>query len=214
MNCVDYSLMYVTDERITEDILFFNLLEASLRGGATIVQLREKNLSTKSFFKRAKKAMSICKKHKVPLIINDRIDIALAIDADGVHLGQQDMYISVARKLLGNDKIIGLSVSNIQQAIEANGIDVDYVGASPLFGTTTKTKDLDKPLGIKGLQNIKHVCNKPIVCIGGINRENTTDIIKNGADGIAVISAISKAKDPEKETKILKNIICQVGMKK
>ncbi|AFM02676.1 thiamine-phosphate diphosphorylase [Bernardetia litoralis DSM 6794] len=214
MNQIDYSLMYVTDDRITDDSLFFYILEASLKGGASIVQLREKKIDTKNFFHRALKVKSLCEKYKVPCIINDRVDIALAVNADGIHLGQKDMPHSIARKLLGKDKIIGLSVSNTQQAIDANTMDVDYIGISPIFGTTTKTKDLDKPLGIKGLKEIKQNSLKPIICIGGINKENTTEIIQNGSNGIAVVSAISKAENAEIETKILKNIICQAGTKK
>ncbi|MDY0781440.1 thiamine phosphate synthase [Tenacibaculum sp. IB213877] len=214
MEKTDYSLMYVTDERITDDVLFFNILEASLEGGVTIIQLREKNLDTKTFYNRAKKAKSLCDKYAVPIIINDRIDIALAIDADGVHIGQKDMPVSIARKLLGKDKIIGLSVSNTQQAIDTSTQGIDYIGISPIFGTATKTIDLDEPLGLNGLIKIKEISTKPIVCIGGINKENTTSVIQNGADGIAVISAISQAISPEKETRTLKNSICKTGTKK
>lgn len=214
MEKVNYSLMYVTDDRIIDDILFFNILEASLKGGATIIQLREKNLDTKAFFNRAEIIKSVCKKYAVPFIINDRIDIALAVDADGVHLGQKDMPVPVARKLLGKDKIIGLSVSNTQQAIDANNQEIDYVGISPIFGTATKTEDIEEPLGINGLIKIKQMSTKPIVCIGGINKENTSEIIQNGADGIAVISAISQAKNSETATNILKKRLCQTGTKK
>jgi len=211
MNNIDYSLMYVSDDRITDDSIFFNILENSLKSGVSIVQLREKQLDTKPFYARAKRAKSLCEQYGVPLIINDRIDIALAINADGVHLGQKDMPVSVARELIGKEKIIGLSVSNNQQAIEAKSLEIDYIGISPIFSTNTKTKDLDKPLGIDGLREIKQIWAKPIVCIGGVNKENTAEIIENGADGIAVISAISKAKDPEKESKALKSLICQAG---
>lgn len=214
MEEVDYSLMYVTDDRITDDALFINILEASIKGGATIIQLREKNLDTSAFFTRAKKVKCICKKYKVPFIINDRIDIALAVDANGVHLGQKDIPIDVARKLLGKDKIIGLSVSNILEAVDANNQEINYIGISPIFETVTKTKDLEKPLGLNGLIKIKQISTKLIICIGGINKENAFEIIQNGADGIAVISAISQAKNPEAETRTLKNSICQIGTQK
>lgn len=211
MNNIDYSLMYVTDDRITDDSIFFDILKNSLKGGVSIVQLREKHLDTKPFYARAKRAKSLCEQYGIPLIINDRIDIALAIKADGIHLGQKDMPVSVARELIGKEKIIGLSVSNNQQTEEANSLEVDYIGISPIFSTNTKTKDLDKPLGIEGLKELRQIWTKPIVCIGGVNKENTTEIIENGADGVAVISAISRAKDPEKESKALKSIICQAG---
>lgn len=214
MTSIDLSLMFVTDERITNDAQFLTLLEATLKGGASIIQLREKSLDTKQFYQRATAAKTLCAKYNTPLIINDRIDIALAVDADGVHLGQKDLPITVARALLGKAKIIGWSVSNHQQAHKANQLEVDYIGLSPIFSTTTKTKDLDTPLGIEGLKRIQSISNKPIVCIGGIDQTNTERIIKNGADGIAVVSAISQAKHPENATQQLKAIICQTGTKK
>ena len=207
MHKVDYSLMYVTDDSITDDTAFFKILEDALKGGASIVQLREKSGNTRSFYNRALKAKTLCHAYRIPLIINDRIDIALAADADGVHIGQTDMPYGKARALLGATKIIGLSVSNTEQAIEAENLKVDYIGISPIFNTATKKSDLAPSLGIEGLKMIRPLFSKPIVCIGGIHQNNVADIIKNGANGVAVISAISKAKYPEKETKNLKEII-------
>ena len=212
MHKVDYSLMYVTDDSITDDTAFFKILVDALKGGASIVQLREKSGNTRSFYNRALKAKTQCHAYRIPLIINDRIDIALAADADGVHIGQTDMPYSKARALLGATKIIGLSVSNTEQAIEAENLKVDYIGISPIFNTATKKSDLAPSLGIEGLKMIRPLFSKPIVCIGGIHQNNVADIIKNGANGVAVISAISKAKYPEKETKNLKEIICQIGL--
>lgn len=214
MKQVDYSLMYVTDERITDDSQFLQILESSLKGGVSIVQLREKKLNTKAFYIRALAVNKLCLKYNIPLIINDRIDIALAIGADGVHIGQKDLPAPIARKLLGKNKIIGWSVSNVKQALEANNLDINYVGISPIFNTNTKTKDLDLPLGIEGLKEIKKISNKPIICIGGINIKNTASIIQNGSDGIAIVSAISQANNPEQATTQLKKIICQTGTKK
>lgn len=207
-----YALMYVTDDSIANDKAFFTILEDALKGGASIIQLREKSCNTLSFYNRASRAKKLCHAYRVPLIINDRIDIALAIDADGVHIGQTDMPYSKARELLGATKIIGLSVSNTQQAIEAENLRVDYIGISPIFNTATKKSDLAPSLGIEGLKMIRPLFSKPIVCIGGIHKKNVADIIKNGSDGVAVISAISKAEYPEKETKKLKEIICQTGL--
>ena len=212
MHKVDYSLMYVTDDSITDDTAFFKILVDALKGGASIVQLREKSGNTRSFYNRALKAKTQCHAYRIPLIINDRIDIALAADADGVHIGQTDMPYSKARALLGATKIIGLSVSNTEQAIEAENLKVDYIGISPIFNTATKKSDLAPSLGIEGLKMIRPLFSKPIVCIGGIHQNNVADIIKNGANGVAVISAISKAKYPKKETKNLKEIICQIGL--
>jgi thiamine-phosphate pyrophosphorylase len=208
---VNYSLIYVTDDSITDDTAFFKILEDALKGGASIIQLREKSCNTISFYNRALKSKALCHTYRVPLIINDRIDIALAVEADGVHLGQTDIPYNKARELLGATKIIGLSVSTSEQAIEAENLKVDYIGISPIFDTSTKKLDLALPLGIEGLKMIRPLFSKPIVCIGGIHQKNVAEIIKNGANGVAIISAISKAKYPEKETKNLKEIICQTG---
>ncbi|WP_282111574.1 thiamine phosphate synthase [Maribacter stanieri] len=208
---VDYALMYVTDDSIKDDNSFFHILEASLKGGATIIQLREKTCDTQTFYQRAVRCKEICEKYYVPLLINDRLDIALAIDADGVHIGQTDIPYAVARRLLGKSKIIGLSVSNKEQAEQPNAQAADYIGISPIFSTNTKTTDLAQPLGILGLKEIRQIYKKPIVCIGGIHKDNTQEIIANGADGIAVVSAISNAEDPEAATKELKEIVCKTG---
>tara|TARA_R110002033_G_scaffold1117_21_gene10726 strand:- start:9098 stop:9739 length:642 start_codon:yes stop_codon:yes gene_type:complete len=208
---VDYALMYVTDDSIKDDNSFFHILEASLKGGATIIQLREKTCDTQTFYQRAVRCKEICEKYNVPLLINDRLDIALAIDADGVHIGQTDMPYAVARRLLGNSKIIGLSVSNKEQAEQPNAQAADYIGISPIFSTNTKTTDLAKPLGIAGLKEIRQLYAKPIVCIGGINKNNTRDLMDHGADGIAIVSAISKADNSEEASRELKNILCKTG---
>jgi len=208
---VDYALMYVTDDSIKDDNSFFHILEASLKGGATIIQLREKTCDTQTFYQRAVRCKEICEKYNTPLLINDRLDIALAIDADGVHIGQTDMPYAVARILLGNSKIIGLSVSNKEQAEQPNAQAADYIGISPIFSTNTKTTDLAKPLGIAGLKEIRQLYAKPIVCIGGINKNNTRDLMDHGADGIAIVSAISKADNSEEASRELKNILCKTG---
>jgi thiamine-phosphate pyrophosphorylase len=210
----DYGLMYVTDDRITEDNLFFSILKSALKGGANSIQLREKKRDTLSFYNRAVMAKKLCDMFEIPLIINDRLDIAIAVNAHGLHIGQKDIPYTIARKLLGKDKIIGLSVSNEKQAAEANELEVDYIGLSPIFATSTKTLDLEIPLGIEGLKMIKNLSNKPIICIGGININNAKDLITNGSDGIAVVSSISEATNPELQTNKLKEIICKSGIHK
>ena len=207
------SLTYVTDDRIVDDSVFFAILENSLKGGASMVQLREKGLNTRHFYDRAVRAKKLCVQYQVPLIINDRLDIALAVDASGLHLGQKDLPIQIARKHLGLHKIIGLSVSNEQQVQESNTLNVDYIGVSPVFGTATKTKDLGQPLGLEGLRMISKLSNKPIVSIGGIDKSNAAAVIENGSSGIAVVSAISKAIDVKAATEELKKIVCQTGTK-
>jgi thiamine-phosphate pyrophosphorylase len=208
---IDYSLMYVTDDRIKDDSLYYSILEESLKGGVQIVQLRDKILNSKLFYKRALKVKKICNKYNIPFIINDRLDIALAVNADGIHIGQNDIPYSIARKLLGKNKIIGLSVSNKNQAIKADKLEVDYLGISPLFSTKTKTKDLDAPLGLNGLKEIRKLTNKPLISIGGIDLNNTAEIIKSGSNGIAVVSVISNSENPQLISEKLKKTICQIG---
>lgn len=203
---IDYSLMYVTDDRIVNDTDFFYVLEKSLEGGVSIIQLREKSLNTKQFYEKAIKTKSLCDQYKTPLIINDRLDIALAIEAAGLHIGQTDLPFEIARKLLGENKIIGISISNQDQVIESNSTNVDYIGLSPIFSTKTKTSDLANPLGLKGLKKIKKLSNKPIISIGGIDKTNASEIKKHGSDGIAVISAISRASNPKLATEELKSV--------
>jgi thiamine-phosphate pyrophosphorylase len=210
---IDYSLMYVTDERIIDDSAFFSILENSLKGGASIIQLREKTLDTRSFYKRAVEVKKLCDQYEIPLIINDRLDIALATDAAGLHLGQKDLPVIIARKLLGPNKIIGLSISNEEQVLESNNLNIDYIGLSPVFSTTTKTNNLDNPVGLKGLKIISQRSTKPIISIGGIDKTNAAAVLQNGSNGIAVVSAISKAVHPKAAAEELKKIICQTGTK-
>ncbi|MXV38228.1 thiamine phosphate synthase [Flavobacteriaceae bacterium Ap0902] len=211
MSLIDYSLMYVTDERIIDENAFFQIIEDSLQGGATIIQLREKSMPGRELYHRAWKVKKLCDSYNVPLIINDRLDIALAIDAQGLHVGQEDLPATVARRILGSNKIIGLSISNAMQLNEANQLPIDYVGLSPIFQTSTKTKNLDKPAGLEGLKNLSRLSKFPMISIGGINENNTAAIMEHGSAGIAVVSAISQAKNPIKATEKLKYIICKTG---
>ena len=159
-------------------------------GGATLAQLREKNLSPREFFKQAEEAMRVAREHGVRIIINDRVDIALALKSDGVHLGQNDLPPEAARRLLGDKAIIGFSTHNIEQAIQAAKLPVDYVAIGPIFATSTK-KNPDPAVGLLGLLQVrKAVGEMPLVAIGGITRENASDILAAGADAVALISAI------------------------
>ncbi len=206
MAAFDLSLYLVTDRSLSLGRPLETVVEEAVRGGVTMVQLREKDASTLDFYNLAMKLKSILKSYNVPLIINDRLDIALACDAGGLHIGQSDMPYSVARKLLGKDKIIGLSVESIQDTIDANNLDVDYIGISPVFGTQTKT-DTAPALGLEGIGEITRISGHPSVGIGGINLTNAQDIIQAGADGISVVSAIMSAPDPQQSARQLKEII-------
>ena len=203
---IDYGLYLVTDRSLTlnRDLLF--IIEEAILGGATVVQLREKECSSREFYDIALEVASLTKKYHVPLIINDRLDIALAVKAEGLHIGQSDLPYSVAREIMGKEAIIGLSVESVQDAIDAESLDVDYLGISPVFSTNTKN-DTAKPLGLEGIKEIKRLSKHKLVAIGGINLQNTRDIINAGADGIAVVSAICSAESPRKASEeLLKEI--------
>jgi len=206
MNNIDLSLYLVTDQGLSRGRSHEFIVTEAVKGGVTIVQLREKDISSREFYQLAKSLMSILKPLKIPLIINDRLDIALAVDADGLHIGQSDLPYSVARRIMGKDKIIGLSVETIEQAREANDLDVDYIGLSPVFSTNTKL-DINTPLGLSGIQKIASFTNHKTVAIGGINSSNAQSIIASGADGIAVVSAIVSQDNPKEEASNLKEIV-------
>ena len=202
----DLSLYLVTDRRLASPLSLEALVRAALRGGVTAVQLREKECSTRDFVGLARALKAILTRAGVPLIINDRVDVALAACADGVHIGQSDMEYRDARRLLGPDAIIGLSVETAGQAERAASLDVDYLGAGPIFPTPTKT-DAAPAWGIEGLAALRRASRHVLVAIGGVNRGNAGDVIRAGADGIAVVSAICWAIDPEQAARELHQAI-------
>lgn len=212
MPVFDLSLYLVTDRSLSLDRPLKSVIEAAVRGGVSMVQLREKDATTKEFYELAMNMKACLKPYNVPLIINDRLDIALACDAEGLHIGQSDMPYEVARRLMGKNKIIGLSVESIQDAKDANDLDVDYIGISPVFDTQTKT-DTSKALGLDGIKEISRISRHPSVGIGGININNVADIISAGADGISVVSAIMSAQDPMESARQLRNIVDRIKNK-
>lgn len=199
---VDYSLYLVTDRYLVGNKDFFESVRRALDGGVTLVQIREKNVSSKEFYQIALKVQKITREYNVPLIVNDRLDIALAIDADGLHIGQEDLPIEVARKILGKDKILGYSVSNREEAVYGEKMGADYLGAGAVFTTGSK-KDIGEPIGIEGLKRIKESVRIPVVAIGGVGMDNLEKVKETGVDGIAVISAILSREDTYKAAKEL-----------
>jgi len=195
MRIIDLSLYLVTDRGLSKGRSLEYVVEKAVKGGVSIIQLREKNCSTKEFTELAISLKKLLEPLDIPLLINDRLDIALAVNADGVHLGQDDMHCEIARKILGKDKIIGLSIENIEQAEEANSYDIDYIGISPVFLTGTKP-EFTIGLGLAGVKKITAISKFPSVAIGGINSGNAGEILKAGATGLAVVSAIMSAADP------------------
>ncbi|HDK7175228.1 TPA: thiamine phosphate synthase [Clostridium botulinum] len=186
---LNYELYLITDRRFLKGRELKKVVENAILGGVTIVQVREKDVSTREFYNIAKEVKEVTDHYKVPIIINDRLDIAQAINAHGVHLGQKDMQLNIARRILGKDKIIGISVGNIKEALEAENNGADYLGIGTIFPTGSK-KDVDAIIGIDGLSKIKNNISIPSVAIGGINKTNFKDVLNTGIEGISVISAI------------------------
>lgn len=192
-------LYLITDSDILRGRDFYKCIEDALKGGVSMLQLREKNLSGKEFLEKAIKLRKLTRRYNVKFIINDRVDIAMLSDADGVHVGQSDIPVSDVRKLLGNDKIIGVSARTVKEALKAKEDGATYLGVGDMFGTTTKSDA--KSVSIETLKNIKEKSNMPIVAIGGLNLENRHRLNECNIDGYAVISAILKCNDIELECK-------------
>ena len=192
---IDYSLYLVTDRALSLGRSTVEVVRAAIRGGVSCVQLREKGCSTREFMDEARLLKALLAGTGVPLFINDRLDVALAVGADGVHLGQNDLAIADARRLVGNRMIIGISAESVADAIRAEAEGADYIGASPVFTTPTKT-DTAPPLGLDGLRAIRRAVQLPLVAIGGINADNAAAVLRAGADGLAVVSAIVSAPCP------------------
>jgi len=202
----------VTDRSLCLNRTISDIVLQAVQGGVSYVQLREKDITTRLFVEEARAIKKILKPHNVPLIINDRIDVALACGAEGVHIGQDDMPYAIARKLMGAKAIIGVSVETWADVEESQKLYVDYIGVSPIFPTPTKT-DTKGAWGLEGLAKIKALSRHSLVAIGGINESNATDVIAAGADCIAVVSAICAAVDPAVATRNLKSIIDAVRNK-
>ena len=195
MRKFDSSLYFITDSTNFSEEEFLYRTEKALQGGATLIQLREKNKSTREYIDLAKKIHTISRQYGVPLIIDDRTDVALAVDAEGVHLGQSDMPIATARKIMGENKIIGATTKTVPQAIEAFNQGADYLGVGAIFPTTTKVKTV-----LTSTDTLNDICNAvpiPVNAIGGLNKDNIDVLCNIKIAGICVVSAIMKANDPK-----------------
>lgn len=210
---IDYSLYLVTDNHLARGRSTEDIVEAAVAGGVTCVQIREKKIDTRAFVAQAKELKKLLQPLGIPLIVNDRLDVALAANADGIHLGQTDMTIEDARRIAGDDIIIGISAESLQDAINAQAQGADYIGISPVFTTDTK-KDIATPQGLDGLFSIRKQTSIPLVAIGGINKGNIKSVIQAGADGIAVVSAIVSADSPEFSARELLNLISNARTEK
>jgi len=203
---LDPTLYLVTDRGLSLGRSLQWVVEKAVKGGTTLVQLREKDLDTRPFIESAISIKKILDHHGVPLLINDRVDVALAVGADGVHLGRHDMPYELARKILGRDAIIGLSVESYQQAEQVSRLEADYIAISPVYTTPTK-EELTEALGLEGVSRITGLCPQPAIGIGSIKTHNAADVIRAGADGIAVVSGICSAEDPGEAARELKQVV-------
>lgn len=210
-NRADYRLYLVTDRNCLQHQTLEQAVEQAILGGVTLVQLREKAIASKAFYERALRIKAICHHYNVPLLINDRVDIALAVEADGVHIGQSDLPCGVVRQILGKDKIIGVSARTAQQAIQAQADGADYLGVGAMFATSTKQDA--KTVTIASLTQIRQAVTLPIVAIGGINHttlpalQQALQSAETSIDGVAVVSAILGQKDVKLASEQLKNMI-------
>jgi len=202
-------LLYaVTDRHWLNGKTLYEQVEEALKGGATFIQLREKDLTEEEFLEEAKKIQQLCKKYRVPFIINDNVKLAKEIDADGVHVGQSDMQALDVRAQLGEDKIIGVSARTVEQALLAEKHGADYLGVGAVFQTGTKTDAREVEHSV-----LKEICTKvdiPVVAIGGITQDNVKELSGSGINGVAVISAIFAQKDIETATAKLKSCVEQM----
>ncbi|MFI5344419.1 MAG: thiamine phosphate synthase [Chlamydiales bacterium] len=203
-NSIDFSLYLVTHRGSLPFDDLLRIILQSIEGGVKIVQLREKEITSDEMIALGKKLLSFLRPRGIPLIINDRIDVAYEINADGVHLGQSDVNVDAARLILGEQAIIGLSVETIDQWIDAEKQDVDYLAASPVFFTKTK-QNCSTPWGLDGLKHLCSISHHPIIAIGGIDETNVVQVTECGVAGVAVVSAIFNAPCPKTAAKAISN---------
>ncbi|MBS3819451.1 thiamine phosphate synthase [bacterium] len=206
MNTFQWDLCFVADLESagSTDLLYF--IQEAVEGGVTLVQLRAKNLSARKFLHLSLRVSRYLRSKNIPLVVNDRTDIAFSCESQGVHLGQDDLPLPYARKILGKNKWVGISVNTVQEALDAESQGADYLGVGPIFSTPSK-KDARSALGLEGFQSIRKSTGLPILAIGGIHIQNAGEIIAQGADGVAVISALMSSSDVRTSAQQLRQII-------
>lgn len=210
---IDWSVYVITDRRAAGDRPIPQVIEAAMAGGVTMVQLRDKGATTRELIALGRALHEITAKARVPLIINDRLDIALALDAEGVHVGQEDMPAPMARRLLGPERILGVSAGTVEEARRAERDGATYLGVGDVYGTPSK-ENAGTPIGIEGLREIAEAVSIPVVGIGGITADNAAAVIEAGAAGVAVISAVVAAQDPRAAARRLKEIVRQAKQRR
>jgi thiamine-phosphate pyrophosphorylase len=202
-----WNLYVITDEKLGKKRSHLDIAKAAIAGGAEVIQLRDKKASSKKLFQTAIILRKLAQQNKVSLIINDRLDIALAVNGDGVHVGQTDIPAHVTRKLIGPDKILGVSACSVEEALEAEAQGADYLGVGPIFEARGTKTDARAPLGLSLLNLLREKCKIPLVAIGGINQDNVKEVIQAGATAAAIISAIVSSEDIQSTTRSIIEII-------
>ncbi len=193
---INWAVCLITDRHTAGDRALLDIVRAALQGGTTMVQFREKQANTRDMVELGRALRDLTQPAGVPLIVNDRLDVALAIDADGVHVGQHDMPAALARQLIGPRRILGVSAENVIEAQQAEQDGADYLGVGAVFATPSKA-DANAPIGIEGLAAVVRASRLPVLAIGGVTPDNTEQILRAGASGVAVIAAIIGAPDPQ-----------------
>ena len=206
-----WRLHVLTDRKTSRGRSHLQVAEAAIAGGADVLQLRDKEASSGRLYQEALQLRKLTRDARVPFIVNDRLDIALAVDADGVHVGQSDLPASVVRRLIGPGKILGVSVATVEEALQAEKDGADYLGVGPVFEARGTKPDTCEPMGLECIARIRRHCRLPIVAIGGIDAENARKVREAGADAAAVISAIVSADDISQATRRLKRILEETG---
>lgn len=209
MKKLDTTLYFITDSTTVPEKRFLPVVEAACKGGATLIQLREKDKSTREYLKLAEATHEVTLRYGIPLIIDDRVDVALAIGAEGVHVGQSDMPVHLARKLMGPDKIVGATAKTVPQALEAYEQGADYLGCGAIYPTTTHVKTVITP--VETLKEVVKAVPIPVNAIGGLNKDNLFVLKGSGIAGVCAVSAIMKAADPETAARELKQAFLDLG---
>lgn len=200
----DYTLYLVTDRSLMSTATLIEAVEQAILGGCTMIQLREKNISSLDFYRQSVEVKKVTEQYHVPFIINDRIDIAMAVNADGVHIGQSDIPAAIVRDLIGTDMLLGVSAASVKEAVQAANDGADYLGVGAMFPTGTKTDA--NYVSIEELKKIRHAVNLPIIAIGGINKGNIKLFHNTGINGLAVVSAIIAQPDIQKAAAEMKSM--------
>ncbi len=207
----DYTLYLVTDRSLMSTATLIEAVEQAILGGCTMIQLREKNISSLDFYRQSVEVKKVTEQYHVPFIINDRVDIAIAVNADGVHIGQSDIPAAIARDLIGTDMLLGVSAASVKEAVQAANDGADYLGVGAMFPTGTKTDA--NYVSIEELKKIRHAVNLPIIAIGGINKGNIKQFHDTGINGLAVVSAIIAQPDIQKAAAEMKSMFYKEVLK-